>query len=419
VDAQERAGNAETAESGDAGSDPLPVGASRPIGVSLSELEAMTLDPLEESRRAGIDVRVDPPYGMTSWRDFVKDSDALSWWLQDVSDESRPAIPGFVVEYRQWARAENMSDDSKGNAEREKYRQLLSASVLAFDSRAHAREYVDWLPTVALDRADKPARAELEAAGKGAVIWRSGSEGHFLDVSLIPRGNLVGQVVTRGFKTDGHRGTVKPLARALAERMTDVAPHPHAKGTAGVLAAPLPSEAWAALGDDRSTYPKLITCDQAVLGDCFGMEPMWENGAPPEDSSALYLVDAQALTDEEREYPVVGTELIAHASQSEATDAMGKMVSSWAAREGGWEFPVPGISGAVGVRTSTLSDGVDGGFTFSVFFTHGSTLARAFVAGGPKDWGGDGEDPGDWDRNLQWAIDAARAWDARLDEILG
>lgn len=209
VAAEESAGNAETTEP-DAGRDQPAVKAPRPVGVSLSELEAMTLDPLEESRMAGIDVRTEPRYGMTPGRGFVQDDHIVTWWVPELTSDDYPAIPGFVVGYRQFAYAENGSDDSKGDAEREKYRQFLSVGVLAFNNEAQAREYVDWLPAFALDRADKPDRASLEAARMGAVLWRSSAKGHFLDVALIPQGNLVGEVVTRGFDADGHGGAIKP-----------------------------------------------------------------------------------------------------------------------------------------------------------------------------------------------------------------
>ena len=66
----------------------------------------------------------------------------------------------------------------------------------------------------------------------------------------------------------------------------------------------------------------------------------------------------------------------------------------------------------------TSTDNYLVGYTWDVFFTHGSALARAFVAGGPTD-DEDFEDPADSERNKQWVIDAAQAWQPRLDIILG
>ena len=317
------------------------VKAPEPVGVSLSELEAMTFDPLEETRTAGIQVRTEAGFEMTPERGFVNGSFGILGWLRalDGRESVRREIPGFEVGHRQFAWAENMVDDSDGDPERFEYRQFLSVGVLAFDSQAHAREYVDWLPTFALDRADKPARAALVAAGKGAVLWRSGSEGHFLDVALIPRGKLVGEVVTRGFKEDGHRRAIKPLALALADRMADIETRARPYDAARVVAAPLPGDAWAALGDSRSTYPEVIPCDHPEV-ECYPdmVDGLWER--PPVESAHGYFIDARAL-DDDVEYPLVGTELIAYASKSEAADAMGNVVGRWLAREGGEEFARP------------------------------------------------------------------------------
>lgn len=227
-------------------------------------------------------------------------------------------------------------------------------------------------------------------------------------------------MVTRGFKEDGHRSAIKPLALALAERMANIETRARPYDAARMVGAPLPGDAWAALGDSRSTYPEVIPCDHPEV-ECYPdmVDGLWKQ--PPVESAYSYFIDARAL-DDDVEYPLVGTQLIAYASDSETADAMGKAVGRWLARDGGQEFAVPGLPGAVGVRTVTPNDwdAPDPiGYTWSVFFTHGSALARAFVAGGPNDDEADTEDPADWDRNRKWAIDAARAWQDRLAVILG
>ena len=173
--------------------------------------------------------------------------------------------------------------------ERGEYPPSLSASVWAFDSKAHAREYVERLAPNILDQADQPVRAALPAAGNGAVLWRSGSGRHFTDLALMRRGNLVGEVVTAGFTTDGHGEAIEPLARALADQMARVKPRARPYDAAAVLAAPLPIEAWSALGEDRSTYPEVGNC-----GDSYSLceveSIVWGASSwdAPVDRSALH-----------------------------------------------------------------------------------------------------------------------------------
>jgi hypothetical protein len=52
----------------DASSDPYAVEVPAPVGVSLSELEAMVIDPFEELRKAGIEITIEEPYGLTPSR---------------------------------------------------------------------------------------------------------------------------------------------------------------------------------------------------------------------------------------------------------------------------------------------------------------------------------------------------------------
>lgn len=415
---EESTRNAETPRT-DSSSDPYAVEVPPPVGVSLSELEAMVIDPLEELRKAGIDIRVAKPYGMTT-------GEGEGLFTQDLS---RPWFPskGLVVGYRREACTENLIGDDDPEGERGRYAPFLSASVLAFDSTEHAREYVDWQPR----GGDKPVRVPLPPAGAGVVSWRSGSGRHFTDVALIRRENLVGRVVTVGFTTDGHREAIGPLVRALGDQMEQVNPRARPYDAAALLAAPLPSDAWTDLGDDGSTYPKTVSCPDAY--PYCDVESMWGEPAydAPTDSSASPLLTLAPGNDE---YPVLGTELIAYTDESAAADAMGDMVARWLSRKGGEEFTVPGVSRAVGVRTPTLyewREPLDGynfriGDTWSVLFTHGSALARAFIVGGPKyvyedddDDTEDTENPADSTRNRQWVIDAAQAWQARLDIILG
>jgi hypothetical protein len=115
-----------------------------------------------------------------------------------------PCPSGFVVGHRRDAGAGDNVYGDHMVGERGEYAQWLSASVLAFDSKAHARAYVECLPSKILDQADHPVPAALPAAGNGAVLWRSGSGRHFWDLALIRRGNLVGEVQSRGFTKDGH-----------------------------------------------------------------------------------------------------------------------------------------------------------------------------------------------------------------------
>lgn len=237
---QESTGDAETPRT-ESGSDPRPVKAPRPVGASLSELAAMLIDPLEEAQKAGIDIQAEFPYQIAN-PSFPRRPEGSV-----PSDFGSPGPPpGFVVGYSMCVSASDDEDrwevDERGEYyERGQYYPLLSASVWAFDSKAHAREYVDSLAPNILDQADQPVRAALPAAGNGAVIWRSGSGQHFKDLALIRRGNLVGEVVTQGFTTDGHGEAIELLARALADQMAQVNPRARPYDAAAVRAAPCPS----------------------------------------------------------------------------------------------------------------------------------------------------------------------------------
>ena len=63
--ARESTGNGETPWPA-SGSSPRPVKSPRPAGVSLSELAAMLIDPLEEASKAGIGIRTEYPYQMST-----------------------------------------------------------------------------------------------------------------------------------------------------------------------------------------------------------------------------------------------------------------------------------------------------------------------------------------------------------------
>ena len=187
-------------------------------------LAEMLIDPFKETLKAGIDITTEFPYK------FANPSFPRVPLRSVPSDFGSPGPPpGLVSGYTRYAAAEDDEDrwelDEDGEyLERGQYAPLLSASVWAFDSKAHAREYVERLAPNILDQADQPVRAALPAAGNEAVLWRSGSGRHFKDLALVRQGNLVGEVVTRGFTTDGYSEAIEPLARALADQMAQVNP---------------------------------------------------------------------------------------------------------------------------------------------------------------------------------------------------
>jgi hypothetical protein len=139
------------------------------------------------------------------------------------------------------------------------------------------------------------------------------------------------------------------------------------------------------------------------------------------------MITAKAAADDlyDMWFPQAGTELLVFRKESSAAAALEQVVTAGLGMPGGERFEVPGIHGAVGVRTWTPDGSVPSGFqgyTWNVYAQHGSTIARTFVAGGPADPNSDEvlvETKPQWQRNKALVLAAAREWEGQLTQAFG
>lgn len=381
----------------------------------------MALDPWIEARlkgRKGPHLRFEHDSGFTI--DDPDDTGCL--------DVSQGRVVGFwhdVVEggddfY------ENLPNCEDGCSERPAQ---VRTEVDLFVTSAEARDYVASLT------AARPASAlsPIAQAGDGAVLYDETSDGYREQIAWVRRGSVVGTVEVRGPQGRPLDADAAALAVAFSRQIESAPQTGRPFDAIQTIAAPLPSSEWPATGlvgagwgaatSELTEFwsPDAGYYDFAYGFSRYGEDPdgqgskeaarMARNDAvrhgrlvsvhlhlfPPEDSD---LLDAGA-----------DTELTLYSTTSGARQALVDRVNLALMYPGGQRFQVPGLDGAVGVRTWTDAGSTPPtfeGYTWSVYFTHGPSVARALIAT---------QDPGDAARAS--VTRAAQRWEVRLDRVLG
>jgi hypothetical protein len=308
----------------------------------------------------------------------------------------------------------------------------VSTMVHLFQTEAGAKAFLAWQPSAPWHAGFHPEVDPLPAGGSDSVLvtstpvqdhqrWR-------VEVALVRRGPLVGEVVVSGPDSWTSKVKAAVLGAALGKRMDSVTPTGRPFDAVEVISAPLTLDDWRSLDRGDKGYSALTmnwfwppswSGDESRRSWHYDAR-QWAGTEVAADASQRGTYRSLLLSPgEDLGFPAGGTELTVYRSRAAAAAALEDTVETGLAAPGGERFEVPTVDGAVGVQHWTPEEEEFIGYTWNVYFTHGPALARAFIAGGPTDWESDTEEAATWERNKQWAVDAATAWQDRLDRVLG
>lgn len=436
-------------------------GAVVPIGIAVDEVEAMAIDPWRDARLEGKS-GPNAPFVPAVDNGFV--TDGLEFpraritglpTLAEVCEVSRRL--GFAVGYSNsvgedlgWS---NTDGGDPGGTESDPTEPLevvvspsVSANVHVFQTEAGARAYLDWVPTTGWT--GEPETKLLPEAGSDALLLRGLSDAAQVEVALVRRGSVVGEVTVIGTAGRALDAEAASMAVTFGRRIDSVGASGLPFDVMQALSVPLTQTEWSrALANEflsgslavwiegRSAYSSQSYDPLGeVCGDNYDYD-FWTGREAVEagllystTSSGVLYADAASMDNMECELqPVVATVFTAFADSARAKAAMRKYVTYGLALPGGRLFDVPGIDGAVGVRHLYDPEGAPAsltvaGYSLNVYFTRGPSLARVVLVK-PSLMFDDGVTQAtiseeDLAADQDAISSASRMWAARLDRIL-
>ena len=386
------------------------------LGITPQELESMVFDPWEASGLP-VEVTEEPPWFPMWWSGDVP-NDYLADLLTPDEDSSHECeiLAGFgrVMGYHRDVTTDNEVSELEGEAALAQ--PAILASVHLFQTEAGASAFLRWLPDHARPHVGDPADRQtqpLPEAGTDAVLVSNSSKWGHEDLALVRRGTIVGEVTVVGPKGRAPDAPASALAVALAERIESAPRTGRPYDIGQMMSAPMPLDQW---GAEYAAF----AADSQFGGMDYWEQRYWvddaDDPAPPESSHPLFGYQA-SYSPEELDWPIprVATELTVFDDAGHASAAVDRWLSASLLLPGVERFDVPGVGGAVGVRTWTTDAADptwDNGYTWTVALPRDRSVARVIIEYGAAEDAAQAHD-------RQKVIDVARAWVPRLDRILG